>query len=122
MTNLCFYIENGVYRGFAFRGHSGFGKAGGDIVCAGVSALARLAECVASDILGLAPETRVDENAPAISMVLPGDMPGDKAFAAESLLKGMHMLASELSEEFKGHISVRVSGLPGASAERGDRA
>ena len=31
--------EDGQYMGFVFQGHAGFGEAGQDIVCAGVSAL-----------------------------------------------------------------------------------
>ena len=40
MTEVTFYCDaSGLYTGFDCNGHSGFAKAGKDIVCAGISVL-----------------------------------------------------------------------------------
>jgi len=42
MTKVTFFKRNGVYYGFRETGHTGFGEAGDDILCAALSAMTML--------------------------------------------------------------------------------
>ena len=42
MTNIVFFRTNGVYYGFEEKGHTGYGEAGDDVLCAALSAMTML--------------------------------------------------------------------------------
>jgi len=42
MTKVIFYRSNGVYYGFEEQGHTGYGDAGNDVLCAALSAMTML--------------------------------------------------------------------------------
>ena len=54
MTTVVFRMEGDRITGFDAKGHSGYGTAGTDIVCAAVTSAVRLAETTVNDVLGLA--------------------------------------------------------------------
>ena len=55
MTTVRFQMEGERIVGFTVQGHSGYGEAGSDIVCAAVTSAVRLTECAVNDVLGLGP-------------------------------------------------------------------
>ena len=42
MTEIVFFRKNGVYYGFEEEGHTGYGEAGDDVLCAALSAMTML--------------------------------------------------------------------------------
>ncbi|MGI6075772.1 MAG: ribosomal-processing cysteine protease Prp [Pyramidobacter sp.] len=68
MTVIEFYRRDGVPCGIKAQGHSGFARAGGDIVCAAVSVLVQTLELGLTDVLGLKVENRVDPETALIEL------------------------------------------------------
>ena len=64
MTTVTFQTEQGRITGFRSQGHSGYGDAGTDIVCAAVTSAIRLAEATVNDVLGLAAAVKIRPEKP----------------------------------------------------------
>ena len=61
MTTVRFQMEGERIVGFTVQGHSGYGEAGSDIVCAAVTSAVRLTECAVNDVLGLGASVKIRE-------------------------------------------------------------
>ena len=59
MTTVRFQMEGERIVGFTVQGHSGYGEAGSDIVCAAVTSAVRLTECAVNDVLGLGASVKI---------------------------------------------------------------
>ena len=106
MTTVTFYTEGRRITGFDAAGHSGFAKAGEDIVCAAVTSTVRLVECVLNDVMGLCASVKTDQKSALVSLRLPGSLGQTAESTCQILLTGMMVYLSELHNEYPGNVEV----------------
>ena len=61
MTTVTFLTEQARITGFDVQGHSGWGEAGEDIVCAAITSAVRLVDSTVNDVMGLCASVKVHE-------------------------------------------------------------
>ena len=99
-------MEDDRITGFEVKGHSGYGSAGEDIVCAAVTSAVRLAECAVNDVLGLEAAVKVREKDASISLKLPGGLGQTNESTCQTLLTAMMVYFTSLHEEYPDNIIV----------------
>ena len=106
MTTVVFRMEGDRITGFEAKGHSGYAKAGADIVCAAVTSAVRLAETIVNDVLGLAASVKVREEDASISLRLPGGLDEVTESTCQSLMTGLMVYFAQLHDEYPDNIEV----------------
>jgi uncharacterized protein YsxB (DUF464 family) len=111
MTTITFYKTGGVYYGFEEQGHTGYGEAGDDVLCAALSAMTMLLinaieVAYASDV-----EYTIDENTADIRLIAKGALPEyeeneSKRFAVSGLIMAYYYQLNDLIEEYYDYLSV----------------
>lgn len=101
MTTARFVRRGGLIAGYEISGHAGYAEAGEDIVCAAVSALAQTTAIGLTEVLGLAPQIRIDEDAGAMSLIL--STPED---GAQILLKTLLAGLRAIERQYPRHIRI----------------
>ncbi|MDR0889992.1 MAG: ribosomal-processing cysteine protease Prp [Oscillospiraceae bacterium] len=104
MTKIELFNRDGRISGFAVSGHSGYGEAGSDIVCAAVSAAVQFAECVINDVLGNHAHTKVNADEPRITLTLPARC--DDEDAVQHVLTGFMLTMCTLRDNYPDYIEV----------------
>ena len=104
MTTIRFERSHGRLAGFSCRGHSGYGTAGEDIVCAAVTSAIRLAECTINDVLRDGAPVTVDQTTAEITLTLSPTGPNREE--CEKVLEGFFLYMRELSKENPNHLTV----------------
>ena len=110
MTTVTFHAKDGRLIGFTSAGHSGWGDAGGDIVCAAVTSAVRLVEATVNDVLGLSAAVRVREDVPSVSLRLPGGLEEGTEDTCQTLLTGMMVYLLQLHDEYPEAVEVLEDG------------
>ena len=105
MTSVEFLNQGGRISGFCCKGHSGYGEAGTDIVCASVTTAVRVAEATIRDVLGVSCRVQVDESAAMIRLTLPASCE-DAEEAVQAVLSGMMLTLCDLRDEYPDYIEV----------------
>ena len=113
MTKIVFFRKNGVYYGFEEEGHTGYGEAGDDVLCAALSAMTMLIVNTievgyASDV-----EYNVNEGATNIKVrsraALPEYEEDERTrYAVSGLFCSYFHQLIELEEEYYQFLSVKV--------------
>jgi len=113
MTKIVFFRNNGVYYGFEEEGHTGYGDAGDDVLCAALSAMTMLIVNTievgyASDV-----EYTVDEGATNIKVRSRAALPEfeedeRKRYAVSGLFCSYFYQLNELVEEYYDFLQVDV--------------
>ncbi len=106
MTTVSFTTEGSRITGFVCEGHSGYGEAGTDIVCASVSSVIGLTECAVNTVLGLAATVKIDEKRARISLRIPGGLSEEDENTCQTLLASLMVYLSELHEEYPDYLTV----------------
>ena len=106
MTTVTFHTEGSRITGFDASGHSGYAEEGEDIVCAAVTSTVRLIECVLNDVMGLCAAVKVSEKTARISLRLPGSLGQTAESTCQTLLTGLMLYLTQLTEEYPDHIIV----------------
>ena len=111
MTKVRFFRSDGVFYGFEEIGHSGYGEAGDDVLCAALSAMTMLLinaieVAYASDV-----EYTIDENTADIRLIAKGALPEyeeneSKRFAVSGLIMAYYYQLNDLIEEYYDYLSV----------------
>ena len=99
-------IDSSRITGFHVSGHSGYGEAGKDVVCAAVSAIVTMAETIVNDELHANAKVKIREkdSAPSVSLTLPASC--DEEDAIQSVLSGMMQTLLALQETYPDYIEV----------------
>ena len=97
-------MENERIAGFSVSGHSGYGKAGQDIVCAAVSAVVGMAEATINDVCGAKAKVRVKEEDARITLTLPAVC--DEEESVQAVLAGLLLYLCNLRDEYPDYIEV----------------
>ena len=113
MTKVVFYRTGGVFYGFEECGHSGYGEAGDDILCAALSAMTMLIintveVAYASDI-----DYSIDEGATRVVVRAKSALPEyeedeRKRYAESGLFMSYFYQLNELVEEYYDFLKVDV--------------
>ena len=113
MTKIVFFRNNGVYYGFEEEGHTGYGDAGDDVLCAALSAMTMLIintieVAYASDV-----DYTVNEGATKISVRSKAALPefGEderKRYAVSGLFCSYFYQLNDLLEEYYDFLQVEV--------------
>ena len=104
MTRCEFYSDGDRITGFTVSGHSGYGEAGTDIVCAAVSAAVTMAEATVNDVCGAKAKVRVREEDARISLTLPAVC--DEEETVQAVLAGLMLTLCSLRDDYPDYIEV----------------
>ena len=104
MTKCEFFTEDDRITGFTVSGHSGYGEAGTDIVCAAISAVVAMAEATINDVCGAKAKVRVKEQDARITLTLPASC--DEEESVQAVLAGMMIYLCSLRDEYPDNIEV----------------
>ena len=106
MTTVTFLTEQASITGFDVQGHSGWGEAGEDIVCAAITSAVRLVEATVNDVMGLCAAVKVREADASISLRLPGGLANTAESTCQNLLTGLMVYLAQLHDEYPDNIEV----------------
>ena len=104
MTRCEFFTADDRINGFAISGHSGYGEAGSDIVCAAISAVVTMAEATINDVCGAKAKVRVREENASIRLTLPASC--DEEEAVQAVLAGMMLTLISMRDDYPDYIEV----------------
>ena len=104
MTRCEFTTDGDRITGFTVSGHSGYGEAGTDIVCAAVSAAVTMAEATINDVCGAKAKVRVREEDARISLTLPAVC--DEEETVQAVLAGLMLTLCSLRDDYPDYIEV----------------
>ena len=105
MTRCEFFTEDDRITGFSVSGHSGYGEAGTDIVCAAISAVVTMAEATINDVCGAKAKVRVkDGENNRITLTLPASC--DEEDSVQAVLTGMMLTLCSLRDDYPDNIEV----------------
>ena len=106
MTTVTFLTEQARITGFDVQGHSGWGEAGEDIVCAAITSAVRLVDSTVNDVMGLCASVKVREKDAKISFRLPGGLSAPAESTCQNLLTGLMVYLAQLHDEYPENIEV----------------
>ena len=106
MTTVTFLTEQARITGFDVQGHSGWGEAGEDIVCAAITSAVRLVDSTVNDVMGLCAAVKVNEREASIALRLPGGLASDAESTCQNLLTGLMVYLAQLHDEYPDNIEV----------------
>lgn len=106
MTTVSFQMDGARITAVTVSGHSGYGEAGGDIVCAAITSAVRLTDCAVNDVLGIGAAVKVKQADASISLKLPGGLDVQNETVCQTLLTALMVYLTELREEYPAHIMV----------------
>ena len=104
MTRCEFFTEGERITGFSVSGHSGYGEAGTDIVCAAISAVVTMAEATINDVCGAKAKVRVKEEDARITLTLPASC--DEEDTVQAVLAGMMVTLMSMRDDYPDYIEV----------------
>ena len=104
MTRCEFFMEGDRITGFSVSGHSGYAKAGKDIVCAAISAVVAMAEATINDVCGAKAKVRVKEEDARITLTLPASC--DEEETVQAVLAGLLLYLCNLRDDYPDYIEV----------------
>ena len=104
MTRCEFFTEDDRITGFTVSGHSGYGEAGTDIVCAAVSAVVTMAEATINDVCGAKAKVRVKDEDARVTLMLPASC--DEEDAVQAVLAGMMLTLVGMRDDYPDYIEV----------------
>ena len=104
MTRCEFFTEGERITGFSVSGHSGYGEAGTDIVCAAVSAVVTMAEATINDVCGAKAKVRVKDEQARVTLMLPAVC--DEEDTVQAVLAGMMLTLCSMRDDYPDYIEV----------------
>ncbi len=93
---------SGFIRKLSVSGHSGYAEAGGDIVCAAVSALTQTAAIALENGV-----TQADEEAAFLAIELPNHLPLNEMHDAQVIMRAILGGLAAIAEEYPRYVSIR---------------
>ena len=97
-------MEDERITGFSVSGHSGYGEAGTDIVCAAVSAVVTMAEATINDVCGAKAKVRVKNEDARVTLTLPASC--DEEDSVQAVLAGMLVTLCSMRDDYPDYIEV----------------
>ena len=112
MTTVTFYKADGFYYGFEEKGHTGYGEAGDDVLCAALSAMTMLIINTAEVSYAADVDYQIDEKTTDIKLTVKSALPKyekdeKKQFAVSGLIQAYFFQLMDLVEEYYDYLDVR---------------
>lgn len=105
MTNIEIYRgKSGEIVKYLVEGHTGYGEAGADIVCASVTTAALTAMNGLTDVVGIKIGYEVRDG--YLECILPADLEKSERYGAKVLLESMRLSFYSLAEQYPNYISI----------------
>ena len=111
MTKVEVFKKDGKIIRVTANGHSGYGVAGEDVVCAGVSSIIQTAMLGLMGVAKINDCVKRDELSVTMEINLPDDLPDDKMHDAQVILETMLCGISDLHVGFSDFIELEVKQL-----------
>ena len=113
MTRITFFRSSGSFYGFEEKGHTGYGEAGEDVLCAALSAMTMLVVNTAEVAYASDVEYSVSEGATEIKVRSKAALPEfendeRKRYAVSGLFCGYYYQLMDLQEEYYDNLEVNV--------------
>ncbi len=117
MTKIVFYKTNDVFYGFEEHGHTGYGEAGDDVLCAALSSMTMLILNAIEVAFTSDVEYSIDEKTTDIKVIAKGalskfEKDDKKRFAVSGLIMAYYYQLNDLVEEYYEYLSVDVIEKP----------
>ena len=111
MTKIVFYKSNGVFYAFEEIGHTGYGEAGDDVLCAALSAMTMLIVNTIEVSYASSVDYMFDEETTDFKVIARGALPAyeaddQKRFAVSGLIQGYFYQLNDLIEEYYEFLEV----------------
>ena len=112
MTTVTFYKANGFYYGFEEKGHTGYGEAGDDVLCAALSAMTMLIINSIEVSYASRVDYTIDENTTDIKLIAKSALPKyeadeKKQYAVSGLIQAYFFQLMDLVEEYYEFLDVK---------------
>ena len=116
MTKIVFFRSGGVFYGFEEHGHTGYGHAGDDVLCAALSAMTMLVIITVEVAYASDVEYSVNEGATHIMVrskaaLLEYEEDERKRYAVSGIFESYFYQLNELREEYYEYLDVEVKDI-----------
>ena len=112
MTTITFYKTGGFYYGFEEQGHTGYGEAGDDVLCAALSSMTMLIINAIEVSYACDVEYTIDEKTTDIRLIAKSALPKyekdeKKQYAVSGLIQAYFFQLMDLVEEYYEYLDVK---------------
>ena len=112
MTTVIFYKTDGCYYGFEEQGHTGYGEAGDDVLCAALSSMTMLLINTIEVSYASNVDYKIDEKTTDIRVIARSALPKyekdeKKQFAVSGLIQAYFLQLMDLVEEYYEFLDVK---------------
>ena len=112
MTTVIFYKTDGIYYGFEEQGHTGYGEAGDDVLCAALSSMTMLLINTIEVSYASNVDYTIDEKSTDIRVIAKSALPKyeedeKKQFAVSGLIQAYFFQLMDLVEEYYEFLDVK---------------
>ena len=115
MTKIVFYKSGGVFYGFEEQGHTGYGEAGDDVLCAALSSMTMLIINAIEVVYASNVEYTIDEKTADIKLIARDALNSEdekKQFAISGLITAYYYQLNDLLEEYYDYLEVEAIEKP----------
>ena len=112
MTTITFYKTGGFYYGFEEQGHTGYGEAGDDVLCAALSSMTMLIINAIEVSYACDVQYTIDEETTDIRLIAKSALPKyekdeKKQYAVSGLIQAYFFQLMDLVEEYYDYLDVK---------------
>ena len=112
MTTIIFYKTDGFYYGFEEQGHTGYGEAGDDVLCAALSSMTMLIINTIEVSYASRVDYTIDEKTTDIRLIVKSALPKyeedeKKQYAISGLIQAYFIQLMDLMEEYYEYLDVK---------------
>ena len=108
MTRIKFFKTQDYYMGLEISGHTGYARAGKDILCAAISGMSQSCMLGITNVLGIKAKVTRDDNSGYLKIELPSNLRSEKLNDAQILFKTLHVSLEDLMTGYSKYISMEV--------------
>lgn len=115
MTKIVFYKSGDVFYGFEEQGHTGYGEAGTDVLCAAISSMTMLIINAIEVVYASDVDYSIDEKTTDIKVIARGAIEDDdekKRYAISGLITAYYYQLNDLTEEYYDFLEVEAREMP----------
>ena len=117
MTKIVFFRSGGVFYGFEEQGHTGYGEAGEDILCAAISSMTMFLINTAEVAYDSHIDYEIEEGDTKIRVRAKAALPefesdDYKRYAVSGLMMGYYLQLSDMLEEYGDFLDVSIQDRP----------